>query len=37
VKDDKRKLDTSKDQAPYQYLPGTKRRVEDFRERFGMQ
>lgn len=36
MKEDKRKLDGGKDQAPYQFLPGTKRRVEDFRERFGL-
>lgn len=36
VKDDKRQLDGGKDQAPYQYMLTNKKKVDDFRERFGL-
>ncbi|HRF80703.1 MAG TPA: hypothetical protein PL070_11520, partial [Flavobacteriales bacterium] len=36
LKDDKRKLDGEKDQAPYQFILTNKKKVDDFRERFGL-
>lgn len=36
LKDDKRKLDGNKDVPPYQFTVTTKRKVEDFRDRFGL-
>ena len=36
VKDDKRSLDGGKDAAPYQYILTNKKKVDDFRERFGL-
>jgi hypothetical protein len=36
LKDDKKKLDGGKDEAPYQFTITTKRKVDDFRERFGL-
>lgn len=36
LKDDKRVLEAKKDEAAYQFIIGTKRRVEDFRDRFGL-
>ncbi|MCB0763880.1 MAG: hypothetical protein KDB84_04185, partial [Flavobacteriales bacterium] len=36
LKDDKRVLDAKKDEPAYQYIIGTKRKVDDFRERFGL-
>lgn len=36
LKDDKKKLDSGKDKPPYQFTVTTKRKVEDFRDRFGL-
>jgi len=36
LKDDKKKLDGGKDKPPYQFTITTKRKVEDFRDRFGL-
>ena len=36
VKDDKRQMDSGKDLAPYQYSLTIKKKVDDFRERFGL-
>ena len=36
LKDDKRQLDGGKDQAPYQFILTNKKKVDDFRERFGL-
>ncbi|MBL0126967.1 MAG: hypothetical protein IPP83_05795 [Flavobacteriales bacterium] len=36
VKDDKRKLEGGRDQADYQYILTNKKKVDDFRERFGL-
>lgn len=36
LKDDKRVLETKKDEPAYQYILTTKRKVDDFRERFGL-
>ena len=36
VKDDKRQLGGGKDEAAYQYIITTRRKVDDFRERFGL-
>ncbi len=36
LKDDKKKLDGGKDQPPYQFSITTKRKVDDFRDRFGL-
>lgn len=36
LKDDKKKLDGGKDVPPYQFSITTKRKVEDFRDRFGL-
>ena len=35
-KDDKRQLSSSKDEAPYQFILTNKKKVDDFRERFGL-
>ena len=34
LKDDKRTVDAKKDEPAYQFIIGTKRKVDDFRERF---
>ena len=36
LKDDKRQLPTGKDEAPYQFILTNKKKVDDFRERFGL-
>ena len=36
LKDDKRKLDGSKERPPYQFIITNKRKVDDFRSRFGL-
>jgi hypothetical protein len=36
LKDDKKKLDSNKDQPAYQFTITTKRKVDDFRDRFGL-
>jgi hypothetical protein len=36
LKDDKRQLPSSKDEAPYQFILTNKKKVDDFRERFGL-
>ncbi len=36
AKDDKRKLEDGKDLPPYQYILTNKKKVDDFRERFGL-
>jgi hypothetical protein len=36
LKDDKRKLEAKKDQPAYQFILTNKRKVEDFRDRFGI-
>jgi hypothetical protein len=36
LKDDKKTLDTEKGQAPYQFTLTNKKKVDDFRERFGL-
>lgn len=36
LKDDKRVLEAKKDEPAYQFIIGTKRRVDDFRDRFGL-
>jgi len=36
LKDDKRVQEAKKDEPAYQFIIGTKRRVEDFRDRFGL-
>ncbi|MBX2971694.1 MAG: hypothetical protein KF797_01190 [Flavobacteriales bacterium] len=36
LKDDKRKLDADKGQAAYQFILTNKKKVDDFRERFGL-
>ncbi|MBK9176847.1 MAG: hypothetical protein IPM46_11045 [Flavobacteriales bacterium] len=36
VKDDKRKLSAGKDEADYQYILTNKKKVDDFRDRFGL-
>jgi len=36
VKDEKREMDGSKGQAPYQYMLTNKKKADDFRERFGL-
>ncbi|MBK8532389.1 MAG: hypothetical protein IPL64_10890 [Flavobacteriales bacterium] len=36
VKDDKRQLDSNKELAPYQYILTNRKKVDDFRERFGL-
>jgi len=36
LKDDKRKLEARKDEPAYQFILTNKRKVEDFRDRFGL-
>jgi hypothetical protein len=36
AKDDKRKLEDGKDLPAYQYILTNKKKVDDFRERFGL-
>lgn len=36
LKEDKRQLDGGKDQPPYQFILTNKKKVDDFRERFGL-
>ena len=36
LKDDKRQLSTGRDEAPYQFMLTNKKKVDDFRERFGL-
>lgn len=36
LKEDKRQMDGGKDQAPYQFILTNKKKVDDFRERFGL-